>query len=274
LSSSLTAGIDRLTNLGPDGFASILGSYFMSVLTNKAVDLVANNNDTGGTAAGANANYFSVSTISGVAANVTNTPVTTVTTKVYTQNLLTDPDTKNALTTPMLKQLASYTIALDDLAQTDKDYAPQVDGVQARITSVKACFDSIVQRHSPYATEPIVIAAYTSLKDLQSKVDLAKAKIKADDLQITTARTLITTTRAAIIKSNSSLEINDIFTKYQSDLDTQNLPAITASADSMAYFEKLRSALNTPGSTQDKLADLQAQCTYFGNQLIFSTPIL
>lgn len=273
LNTSLTAGIDRLTNLGPDGFASLLGRYFMQAINNSAVNFVLDNNDAGGRGTAANTAYFAVASTSGVSASLTNTPITSIINRVYVQDLINDPQTKNSLTTPIFRQLTSYSSSLDELEQTNADYGTQISEQQTRLNAVRGCFDSIVRRYSPYGNNPDVIAAYDKIKVLQDKLDTAMATITSDTTAISTARTLISTTRDAVTRSNSSAQINDLFAAYQNALDGDSLPTITASSERMALFEKLRTALQGPsGSTKDLITILQEQCTTLEQQIPVGSP--
>jgi chromosome segregation ATPase len=245
----------------------------MKAIENKAADFIFDNNDVGGTGAANNASYFAVAPTSGVRVSVTNTPITNITNRVYVQDLINDPQTKNSLIAPIIKQLTAYGASLDDLEQTDTDYGAQIAEQQARLSAAKSCFDSITTRYAPYTNDPNVIASQDKIKSLQDKIDTARATITSDAASISTARSLITTTRNAVTNSNSSNQINDLFSAYQNAIDSQDLPSITASSDRMSLFEKLRTALQGPtGSTKDQITLLQEQCTTLEQQIPAGTP--
>ncbi len=286
VSRSLTSGIDRLTNLGPDGFASLLGGAIFGYLSNSAVNAIRNTNDAGGTAAQANISYFGnqgftqagsggVGT-SGGNAPVVNRPTTQVTNRVYTQDLLgNDPSARNGLVNPINRMLRTTTDAINELEDLNEDYTNRLSGPVRDdgksygqiLADVQTCFDNLIRISPDMANNREVMSALDLLKDRKEKLDTVLAILEQDRIKISEGRDLVTQTQARVTASNSSQEINDIFTNYQDQVDTRDLPTPTTAAIRMGQLERINSTTSGDIGAGNRFESLYGRCVELTRQV-------
>ena len=234
----------------------MLGGYFFNAISSTVVSSLRNTNDVGGGSVAANNTWLGITP--GTGQTITNTAVSRPLTTVATPDLTgpTDP-IKISMVTPLFKMLSSYEEALNDLEDVDTDYQTQAEQIwtlyQNRtygqvLASVQACYDQLMSIDPNLSN---LSPAQTA--QAQADMDLLKARattfaagndlLNSDGTKIDAARKLVADTRTRINRSNSSAEINSIFSTFQNALDVDSLPSITEAAARTSQFEKIKRVL-------------------------------
>lgn len=261
-SKSLTAGLDRLTNLQVDGFNGLLASFATEILKPTLQRAFTSAAQT------ATEQFFGTAPQIGKAGTSVNTSYSTIITKVYSPNLANDPDTKAAIIAPIMKLLKAHLASLNDLAAIDDQYSAQLDTYEAAIKNTQTCYDSLAQSNPSSVNDPQVISANDILKDRQVKIDTARQIIQSDTTNIDITNTLITTTIDKINASNSSQEINDLFKNYQNQIDAKNLPTVTSAAERQGTFEKQKASIGNETGPGGTITGLMSQCRTMSIQFL------
>lgn len=244
LSKAASAGIDRLTSITGDGALSglvtTLATSFLKKGFNSAVSSLTSSGSSGG------ANSSTVTSSKGPAA----------------QDLTNDPDKKQNITTPMMKQLTSYEKSLDDLEVIDNDYLSDIASYEGRLYSIKSCYDSLVADYPTLANSSQVTSGYAFYDGRMQRVGTIKNPLIKEKKSVAAAKNLVTQTKSQLDESKSSQEMSSIFNAYQSEVEKQNLPATGDSIRRKGEYQKNKSE----SSRDDELKTQESNCTQLRNQ--------
>jgi hypothetical protein len=159
--------------------------------------------------------------------NNTSAPITSTSPAV--QDLTNNQQAKTTLTSPAKRQLETHQTALNTLQTTDQNYISQINFYQSQLDSMKQCYDNLVTEFGIQSDQRVVAALDYYQSTTQSNTVL-KNNLSQELGKISTAKTLVSNTISQINASNSSQEITSLFNTYQSTVESQGLPGITAAA--------------------------------------------
>jgi hypothetical protein len=164
----------------------------------------------------------------------------------------------------MTKQLIYYSEQLDKVEVVDKAYLAATNDYQGNVTSVRSCYDRLINDGLLAVGSSPATTAYTVLDDRQNKINTIKGILVPELQKVVAAKNLVVETNTKLAESNSSQEISAIFTAYTATVDDNNYP--TAETEGARRAEMMRdkasaeSDLKSSRETNQNLYGLQATC--------------
>ena len=252
LSGSVTAGLDRLNSLQGDGALSALLTGFATKFIMKGIN----------------------NALSGVLSNSPNSSTgTNRTTKgPNIQDLTTDPDTKAAITGPMMKMFNSSTKSLTTLKSLDEAYLNSIDAYDAKVTAIKSCYDALVLADPSLEGTAKVVRATNFYNNRKEQIVNTQNDIRPELKLVGEALEFIINTSNSIRNSNSTQEISTIFNDYQNQVETRKYPGVYSEAQRRGEYARNKSAIADDMGPQGEMTSIAAagNCSLDG---VASTPV-
>jgi hypothetical protein len=201
LSEALTSPFARLQNIDEAGsLSSLFGSMISGFLT-KGINEV-----------------FSSSNNSGVSTVTTNNIIPDE------QDLASDVERKKALLQPIIKKFNYDKKDAEELLETLTDYDIEVNLYSNRIENVRTCYNSLVNNNYITRGDGRYSQAMSYYNNRKSQLDNRRSDAASERARANDALTLISDTRSKIEQSNSSREIDRLFSEYTNIYEVGELP--------------------------------------------------
>jgi hypothetical protein len=244
ISNAANAGLNRLSNLTGDGIAS--------AITGLAVNRLVNGIATYGKSTGA------PQTGDITLANVTRVKKT-ISTPV--QDLVDEPTIKKSTLKPMLAYLNTYLSSLIDLEKTDTLYLEDLRYYEGKINEGRACYQDLVTNKGVSASDSRIVNAFKFYDGRQARVTPIKNMLTDELGTISSARTLTEKTTTDLKASNSSKEIDTIFSDYQDTVDLNSYPTPQTEPIRQGEYSKNKYQVDNDTSTADpsKLGEMASK---------------
>ncbi len=220
LERAANSGIDRLTNLQGEGFTSLLVNLAMAKLTKGLNTAFTSDND-------------SVEVVGGVK-----------------QDLKDNDDVKESILSPMMKQMTEYSSSLSRIEAIDREYLAAVLAYEARITTGRDCYNSLVASDPLKSTDPQVMSAYDFYNERQAKIDAIKDVLVPEIKILKEAKAFTEETSSKLKASNATQDISTIFNKYMITIESGKYPSLEVEAKRKGEFMKHQSDIKNEDGDQ------------------------
>lgn len=146
-----------------------------------------------------------------------NTSETVTSTRPATNDLAADPERKESTVDALSQHFSMMKGILNNLETTDREHNSAITTYRGKVTSVKTCFDSLIDRGIASPSDSRVVRAYAYYNDRMGKITASESIINEDLIKIAEARDLIQTTEAIIAATTtqSSQIISTTFDSYR-----------------------------------------------------------
>ncbi|MEN9880911.1 MAG: hypothetical protein RLZZ308_94 [Candidatus Parcubacteria bacterium] len=158
--------------------------------------------------------------------SLTNTTFTLNSITPSSQDLLNNPSAKASLLSTMTAQTERDKASLSELEQIDRNYLSLVNNYENKVAQVKQCYDSLVSNNLVQSTDSRVVTATTFYNNRMSTINEIKNTIEKDTEAITSSREGIAGFIQKIQASNSTEEINAMFSSYTSTVKSLRLSSV------------------------------------------------
>lgn len=192
----------------------------------------------------------------------------TVSSTAPVRNDLAEDPTRKANTVSALTQHFNLTKRiLTDLEGVDREYESSIRTYSAKVSRVKACFDSLIDRSIASSGDSRVVSANNYYNDRMNKITTAEGIINEDLVKIAAARDLLSTTEATIQGTQSSQVISDTFDSYQRQYTESGFPDNTTYSTRRMSYARDKSESDRDSEGDDHLNSCsQIEASYWASQ--------
>lgn len=182
-------------------------------------------------------------------------------------DLANNQENKSSLTNPILRRLSTYSSSLTKLEEANAGIRTEIITTQNIAQEIVGCYEALMEDFGINEQYPGVSGALSYSSNRKQIATRLSNSLQSDSFAIAAARSFISDMEARMAASNSSGEINDLFSSFEAKVADEIFPSDSAGSLRQAEYQTLKGENQVEVMEGGDAYQFRAQCATIRQQL-------